>query len=86
MIITITQEDIDEGQKSHGGFSTVRRCQCPLAIAMRRATGKRVFIGGSNYSFNGTTWMPLPIDAQDFVERADRQKPICPCSIDFPEL
>lgn len=73
--IEVTQEDIDEG------ISFL--CDaCPVALAMRRAMGKEIFISpdawGLTRNSNDPTDQPLPSEAKHFILDFDSGAPVKP--------
>jgi hypothetical protein len=70
MIINVLQKDIKNG--------VANTCdKCPVALAVRRATHKRVKVG---YVFVGVnrTWYGLPKEATTFIKRFDMGKSVKP--------
>ena len=79
MRIDVTQEDIDRGKRS-------RPCECPLAIAASRATGRPCSVGLDRIGFDdglALEW-PLPDIAFKFRWDFDNGQPVQPFGFDLP--
>lgn len=79
-IISVTQEDIDRGERSDPYY-------CPVARATQRATGRHA--GVDEHTIfgrieNGTNSMfaELPPEAKEFVEDFDMRRPVEPFSFE----
>lgn len=77
MKITVTQEDIDNGERGD-------ECRCPIALALNR-----IVPGGKVHSYSaelpkGREEIPLPSAACYFVEKFDTGKPVQPFTFDLP--
>jgi hypothetical protein len=77
--ITVTQEDIDNG-------STIIPSECPIALAVARATGRKVsFVGpitGVVFDTSPKTHL-LPESAADFIVLFDLGREVCPFSFEL---
>lgn len=78
MLIRVTQEDIDHGQR---GFCAT----CPVALAATRAAGREIRIGYSTWLAGTVTgWLqgersgPLPKAVSEFIDRFDAGDPVQP--------
>jgi hypothetical protein len=74
MKISVTQEDIDKGERYHN-------LQCPIAHAVYRAIGQRWLVGGDALSQKvpfGTNYYILPNSAINFIYRFDKKLPVTP--------
>ncbi len=84
MRIEVTQDDIDHGVR--------RECdRCPIARALKRATGEAWDVGESN-DHQATTcrrggdrakWLKLPDEATNFMFAFDNGFPVWPFSFEF---
>jgi hypothetical protein len=81
MRVEVTQDDIDNGKRMDGAY-------CPIALALRRLTGKRCSVSayraGINYAF-GPDHFHLPKEAQQFVLDFDDDRPVVPLSFELNE-
>lgn len=76
--IEVTQEDIEKGK--------LGECSaCPIALAMRRATGKPFEVGTDIYwlGFDLRSERMLPPEAALFVSDFDDKKPVQPFSFEI---
>lgn len=82
MIIEVTQEDIDHGEK--------KKCmECPVARAINRAhKGARAAVGdyciGIKTGFLKTETVPTPPEVQAFVLAFDAGRPVSPFTFSLP--
>jgi hypothetical protein len=79
--IDVTQEDIDLGMPGKCG-------KCPLARAIRRATGSLALVSGEDVYASGFAHLAqLPMEAQKFVKAYDSDQEVHPFSfdLDIPE-
>lgn len=64
MKINVTQKHIDDGKKRISD-------SCPIALAIKAATGRRaVLVSGNEAQFGGKKY-PLPTKARNFIRRFD---------------
>ena len=78
MHVQVTQQDIDEGDKSQPR-------SCPLALAMTRAMGLPISVGGVGWSrltkdgrFFDHKDLDLPVKAKLFINQYDLSKEVLP--------
>ena len=72
MKITVTQNDIDSGYQ----YS----CECcPVALAIRRDTGRKAIVGNFRVSFeDGSGFYDLPFDVSESIQHFDNGAQIDP--------
>ena len=75
MTITVTQQDIDNGQRR----ST---CECPVALAASRTTGRKAYVTNTTLSFTIST-VALPEMVRAFVHSYDARKHVKPFKFDI---
>ncbi len=68
--IEVTEKDISNGCKSSPGY-------CPIALAVNRQLKINSRVGAANLSY-GDGYAKLPISAQQFIIRFDRNKIVEP--------
>jgi hypothetical protein len=71
LTIKVTQCDINRGKRAECG-------KCPVAIAIKRATGENRVVVGAGWARVGEMGYPLPDKVYDFIERFDFAKPVKP--------
>lgn len=66
MKVSVTEQDIKEGEKGN--------CwHCPVALALKRATGREVSVRALNWGFkDGAGFYDLPQSARLFINEFDR--------------
>ena len=78
MKISVTQEDIDKGKREDS-------CVCPIALAVRRQTGRLFHIDDTNAD-DGYDTIQLPIKARQFVRSYDNGNPVEPFEFELEGL
>lgn len=80
MTIEVTPEDIRMGKRN-------MLCSCPVALAIKRATGaERVAVGGTDalwVSDNEPLKVNLPIEARSFIFAFDEGGQVTPFTFDL---
>lgn len=76
MIIHVTQAHIDAGEAAHC-------CLCPVALALREATGREWKVSGSLAHLDYLTWIILSHSVRDFIYDFDAGRPVAPFSFRF---
>lgn len=74
MLISVTQEDIDKGERDCG--------KCPIALAASRAIGIPVDVGNREAWINGSPRV-MPSIARQFILRFDAQLAVKPFSFEL---
>ena len=87
MSIQIREKDIVRGEPRYAD-------RCPLALAIRRATGRFVWVSFEYFFFGDTDnlqeWyykspkIPMPREAAMFIHRLDSLHIVRPCTLDLP--
>ena len=79
MLIQVTQEDIDEGERGHCYY-------CPVALAIGRTLNRRnfIYVGGQGIR-DVAKWVieTLPPGVLDFVCKFDNGEPVSPFSFEL---
>ena len=76
MKIDVTAEDISQGKKSSP-------CNCPVALALGRATERGVSVGSRGFCFfDEILDRDLPDEVVKFIFAYDRNKPVEPFSFE----
>lgn len=76
MKIEVTARDIEKGLPED-------KCGCPVALAIRRATGLEVSVWCSMSVKVGREYIDLPDEAEDFINRFDQGEPVQPFTFDL---
>lgn len=76
MRITVTQQDIDKGEQGEAKH-------CPIARALKRATGEQCLVASKICFIGDREDIPLPENAQSFVSDFDCGFPVKPFSFDL---
>lgn len=81
MKVTVTKKDICNGKKYHSS-------SCPIARAVRRASGQRILSIGTDCFRVGSSGKdnPLPIVARRFIGKFDGGKRVKPFSFVLSDL
>lgn len=74
--VEVTQDDIDRGVPD-------RRCDCPIALALHRLTGKHWNVFQNCVRFNSLT-IALPMEARFFIRCFDRKEQVDPFAFELP--
>ena len=69
--VTVTPRDIVKGKQWSA-------CGCPVALALRRATGRKISVGPLELADEDETHVDLPAEVVDFIRRFDRGEPVEP--------
>jgi len=78
MKIHVTEKHIINGK-------TTNPWQCPVALAIKEATGRKPTVISEWYSFNNEE-LPLPEKVTKFIDNFDRGKKVKPFSFVLKEL
>lgn len=82
--VDVTAKDIARGRRlaNNGGLKSLN---CPIAQALRRATGaKGVSVGCDAFSLDFKRMSPLPAEAIAFIEAFDNKLPVKPMTFTVP--
>lgn len=80
MTITVSQDDIEQGQPLKG-------LSCPIALAIKRATGlEYVGVGVRQYWYKDLAGGVLPPEVTEFVKAFDSGKPVEPFTFELEDL
>ena len=87
MLISVTQDHIDGARRLlQTTHPMARNCVCPVALAVREATGEEWRIMTSLASLTAGRWTRLSRSARRWIARFDNWKAVEPFTFRFTEI